>query len=311
MSVQTFEETFECPDSPRLRLSNIRGSVTIRAGGAGKISVVARKHIDTGDEENTSVDLSQSKDGTVEVNTRYNQKGFRFFRNWVPCKVDYDVSVPEDCSLKVRGVSNSAKMEGIRGNQDISSVSGGVYLRDLAGELKIKMVSGDVQAESLSGPVRLNTVSGNIKISKSDITSLSAKTVSGDLLVDSLLGDGPHNIKSVSGDVKLHIPGGQGAVVTSSSLSGNIRSSLPCSQSIHTRNQHRIEIEGGGIEINHSSVSGDIILMDERRTGTPKVKEDLLPGEEPAQSQSEILEQVNQGELSVDQAVEMLAGGPD
>ena len=122
------------------------------------------------------------------------------------------------------------------------------------------------------------------------------------------MGDGPFDFNSVSGDIKLYLPGGRGATVTSSSLSGNIRNSLTSTQSNHTRKVHRIEIEGGGIEINHSSISGDIFLMGESGNGTPQVKEDLLPDEEPAQSRSEILEQVNRGDLSVDQAVEMLAG---
>ena len=46
--------------------------------------------------------------------------------------------------------------------------------------------------------------------------------------------------------------------------------------------------------------------MGESDNGTPRVEEDLLPNEEPAQSRSEILEQVNRGELSVDRAVELL-----
>lgn len=307
MSIQTIEETFECPDSPRLSLSNIRGSVNIQAGEDRTISVVAYKHTDTGDEENTHVELSQIKDGTVKVSTRYNHKGFRFFRKWVPCKVDYEVRVPEECSLKVRGVSNSASIQGIDGIHDISSVSGDVDLHALAGEIKIKVVSGDVQAEKLSGLMRLETVSGHIKIKGSEISSVSGKTVSGDVVIESPMGDGPFDFNSVSGDIKLYLPGGQGAMVTSSSLSGNIRNSLTSSQSNHTRNKQRTEIEGGGVEINHSSVSGDIFLMRESDNSIPQLKEDLLPFEEPDQSRSEILEQVNRGEMSVDQAVEMLA----
>lgn len=307
MSIKTIEERFSCPDSPRLNLANIRGSVKIQSGEAGEISVIARKHVNTGDEVNTLIEFSQSSDGTVEVSTRHNQKGFRVFKKWVPCKVHYEILVPEECTLKVRGVSNTARIEGITGIHDISSVSGDVELRALGGELKLNTVSGDVQGEMITGPVLLKTVSGDIKFKNCDISKLTGKTVSGDMEVESPLGDGPYDFNSVSGDIKLYLPGVRGATVTSSSLSGDIRNSLTSTQSKLSRHTRRIEIEGGGVEIHHSSVSGDIFLLSENNNGGATAEEELLPVEEPAQSRSEILEQVNRGELSVDQAVAKLA----
>jgi hypothetical protein len=307
MSIKTIEETFSCPDSPRLSLANIRGSVNIQAREAGRISVKARKHLTSGDEENTHIELSQSSDGTVKVSTRYNHKGFRFFRKWVPCKVDYEIRVPKDCALKVRGVSNSARIEGITGTHDISSVSGDVELHSLAGELMLKTVSGDAQGEMISGRVRLETVSGDIKIKKSDISKITGKTVSGDLFAETPLREGPYDFNSVSGDIKLYLPGVQGVTVTSSSIFGNIRNSLTSTQSNHSRRTHRIEIEGGGVEIHHSSVSGDIFLAGENNNGASPAEQALLSEAAPARSRAEILDQVNQGELSVDQAVDLLA----
>ena len=307
MSIKAIEETYACPDSPRLSLANIRGAVNIQAGEDGVIVVIARKHLNTGDDENTSIELSQSSDGSVKVSTSYTHKRLRFFRKWVPCKVDYEIRVPKECTLKVRGVSNSTVIAGVTGAHDISSVSGDVELRSLAGELRLKMVSGDAQGELISGPVRLNTVSGDIKLKKSDIPKLTGKTVSGDVIVESPMGDGPYDFNAVSGDIKLHFPILRGATVTSSSISGDIRTSLPTSQSSQARNHNQIEIEGGGVDINHSSVSGDIFLVIESKNGGSPAEEELLPDEEPVQSRAYILEQVDRGELSVDQAIKMLA----
>ena len=234
MSINTIEETFNCPESPRLRLSNIRGSVKIQAGEDDVISVIGRKHINTGDEDNTHIELSQSSDGTVKVSTCYTHKGLRFFRKWIPCKVDFEIRVPKECSLKVRGVSNSTRIEGITGTHDISSVSGDVELGSLAGEISLKVVSGDAQGELISGSVRLNSVSGDIKLQRSDISKITGKTVSGDLLVETPLGDGPYDFNAVSGDIQLHLSSLRGATVNSSSLSGDIKTSLPKSQSNHT-----------------------------------------------------------------------------
>ncbi len=92
MSVETIEKTFDCPDSPHLTLSNIRGSVKIQPGDNGAIAVTAAIHNDSGDQENTRIEISQADDGSVKIYTRYDHMGFRFNRKWYPCKVDYEVN---------------------------------------------------------------------------------------------------------------------------------------------------------------------------------------------------------------------------
>jgi hypothetical protein len=308
MSVETIEKTFSCPDSPHLTLSNIRGSVKIRPGDNGVIAVTAAKHNDSGDADNTRIEISQTDDGSVTINTRYDHKGFRFFRNWYPCKVDYTVLVPKECSLKVRGVSNSATIEGILGELDISTVSGDIGCRSLTGQLNIKTVSGDVQGEALSGSARLNAVSGDINLKNSDFPELRGKTVSGDLVIETPLGDGPYEFNSVSGDIKLHISPVDGATVSFSSLSGDVRTSLPLSYSNQSRNHRRIEIKGGGVEINHSSISGDLILDGENNNGASENESEEGPILDRTPTRADILERVDRGELSVDQALLMIAG---
>ena len=308
MSVETIEKSFSCPDSPSLSLSNIRGSVKIHPGDDGVIAIVAVKHLGSGEEENTSVEMSQSDDGSVEVKTRYDHKGIRFFRSWIPCKVDYKVSVPKDCSLKVRGVSNSTRIEDISGKFDISTVSGELELSSLSGEIRLRTVGGDVQGEAIFGPTRLDTVSGDINLKKSDIPVLKGKTVSGDLVVETPLGDGPYNFKAVSGDIELVIAPLRGATITSSSLSGNIRTSLEPSYTNHFRNHHKIDLEGGGVEIHHKSVSGDLFLVSGNKNGAPRNVEDMILDEDRPQTRTDILEQVDRGELSVEQALQMFKG---
>ena len=308
MNVESIEKTFSCSDSAKLYLSNIRGSVMIQPGDDKEITVAADKRLDTGDGENTQIELSQSSDGSVRVDTRYNRNGFWFFSNWFPCKVDYRVSVPKDCALKIRGVSNSAHVEGLSGGLDLATVSGEVEIRSLCGELKLKSVSGDVLGENISGSTHLNTVSGDIKLNNSDLPALRGKTVSGDLLVETPLGDGLYDFKSVSGDVELHISSMRGVTVTSSSLSGKIRTSLASSDTSLSRNHRQVKIAGGGVEINHNSVSGDILLMRETEVSALMDGQDMEIAEKPSQKRTDILDQVGRGELSVDQAVQILAG---
>jgi DUF4097 and DUF4098 domain-containing protein YvlB len=303
MSVETIEKTFSCPDSPHLTLSNIRGSVKILPGDNDVIAVTAAIHNDSGDEENTRIEISRADDGSVKIHTRYNQIGFRFYRKWYPCKVDYEVLVPKECTLKVRGLSNTATIEGISGELDISTVSGDIECRSLTGQLKIKTVSGDVLGEAISASARLNTISGDISLKNSDFPALRGVTVSGDLVIETPLGDGPYDFNSVSGDIKLDISAVDGATVSSSSLSGDVRTSTPFFQTNQSRNHRKIEIKGGGVEINHSSVSGDLFLDSEINIGASENKSEEMPIENRSQTRSDILERVDRGELSVEQEI--------
>jgi DUF4097 and DUF4098 domain-containing protein YvlB len=308
MSVERIEKIFSCPDSPHLTLSNIRGSVKIQPGDNGVIAVAATKQKDSGDEENSRIEMSQSNNGSVNIHTRYDHMGFRFFGKRYPCKVDYEVFVPKECSLKIRGVNNSATIEGISGELDISTVSGDIECRSLMGQLKIKTVSGDVRGEAISGSGQLNSVSGDINLKNSDFSALRGKTVSADLVIETPLENGPYDFNSVSGDIKLDVSPMQGAIISSSSLSGDIRTSLPYAHANKSGKNRRIKINGGGVEINHSSVSGDLFVDSRNNNGTKENKLAEIPDGDRSLKHNNILERVESGELSVDQALQMIAG---
>jgi len=311
MEEETITKTFECPDSAYLTISNIRGEVNIEPGEDNVIAISAQKSMSSGDTENTIIEISQDSDGKVAVRTRYDKSGLRIFGKFVPCKVKYDVRVPRNCSLKVRGVSNAARIEGISGDLDISTVSGDLDCRSLSGELRIKTVSGDVQGEGISAAARLEAVSGDIHLKKSDIPELRGKTDSGDIMLDTPLGEGPYEFNSVSGDIKLEINPLSGASVSSSSISGDIRTSLPVSWTDHSRNHHSMTILNGGVEIHHNSVSGDLFIASAEEIGAAQ---DLLDEEfskNTSLSHTEILESIERGEMSVEEAVGMIDGSND
>ena len=150
MSIETINKTFDCTENASLALSNIRGKVNIQPGEDNVITIKAEKLLDSGDPEHTVIELLQDNNGKVTAKTRFENSGFHIFRNSKPCKVNYDVRVPNNCFLKVRGVSNTACIDGISGDIDISTVSGDLELRSLNGHLKVKSVIGDIQGEGVS-----------------------------------------------------------------------------------------------------------------------------------------------------------------
>lgn len=309
MNTETVNKSFECAGSAYLSLSNVRGKVDIHAGDDNLISIQAVKFLDSGDAENTVIETSQDDDGKVHVKTSFNRDGFPLLGNRVPCKVNYEVSVPKDCDVKLRGVSNTAKIVGIAGQLDISTVSGDLELLSLAGELKIKTVSGDVQGENIRGQVRLEAVSGDVFLQKSELAALRGKTVSGDLSFETPLASGPYELSAVSGDISMVIKQLTGVSVSSSSLSGDIRTDLPISQENHSRNRHSIQVMDGSAQIHHSSVSGDILLSSADVSGAAEEVHPLEASQLGVKSNTEILKSLERGEISVEAAVSMIEQG--
>jgi DUF4097 and DUF4098 domain-containing protein YvlB len=306
MNTEIIEKTFTCSDPPQLTLSNIRGHVNIQPGQNGQIAVKASKHVKSGDAENTRINLFQSGDSSVTVETSYNREGFGFFSYWQPCNVDYEVYVPAECSLRVRGVSNSATIESISGRIDLSTISGDIDFHSSCGEFKVKTVSGDVSGESLSGLMRMTSVSGDILLNGCYFPSLRGKTVSGDMLIETPLGDGPYQFNAVSGDIKLKIPTSLGVTIHSSSMSGKINASAQTSRSNHSRNNHMVEILGGGIVIRHHSISGDLFLEMAQNEGVPDITQEGDQQEDIALMRSEILYRVSNGDIDVNEAVRLI-----
>lgn len=299
---EVLEQVFQVSHPARLYLSNIRGSVQVRPGENGVIQVRAVKYTENGNAAHTQVMLSQDEDGSVRAETRFAEAGILGQRR--PCRVDYTVQVPPACSLHISGVSNSASIEGVQGDLTLSTISGDVQLGELSGALKISSVSGDGQASRLSGSLELDTVSGDVSFRDSQFESLQASTVSGDLQFHTALQAGPYKIKSVSGDVSLHLPAEAACTIQSDSLSGDVHCNLPVTSRKHSAHHKRLEVQGGGVIVTHSSVSGDLhVFAPQPASGNAGANEAASADHMP------VLERVERGELSVQEALELLNKG--
>jgi hypothetical protein len=313
MAQEVIENTFTVPSPARFSLGNIRGSVEITAGEAGSITVKALKRGDTGDAKNTEVLISQAEDGSVSVETRYPSGigGFLFAQH--PCKVDYTVQVPPACDLKVSGVSNSAAIRGVSGDVKVSSVSGDLTLAGISGEVKVNAVSGKLNGEKLAGLLRVDTVSGAVRLGDCNFIGVEGKTVSGNIDIESPLGEGPYRFESVSGNVHLTVPTDSHFNVHSSAISGRFKTDLPLSSSSGKNGNRRAEVQGGGVDINHHSISGNLFVGSASESVAEPVQPETVPAQPPvpetseADKRREILDRIGRGEINVDEALKLLS----
>ena len=295
MSEEKFEQVFQVSGPARLIVKNIRGSVDIQPGPEGTVQITAIKHTDSGDAGSTEIELTQRSDGTVVAATHFPDGWWLWLIGSIPCRVDYVVKMPRNATLKVRGVSNRAYIDGLSGDFDIHSVSGDITLQNLGGAVLVNSVSGKISAKGLSGSLKLTSVSGRADVASSKLDSIHAKTTSGDLDVQTSLQNGPYSFNSVSGNVDLTLPTSAHYSAQLHSVSGKINSTFPMAYRSYRHGSHVVDVQGGGVMLSAQSVSGNLTLHADGNVQTASTV-----------NRREILEKLENGEISPDEALEQM-----
>ncbi len=270
---ETVERRFTVVDTGDLVLSNIAGSVEIRGWDYDEISVKATKRpnnwLPFGTVEEafraTRIDIDQQGQRVNVKTSREHGEGVAAILSWLGgvANVDYVVRVPRSSNVLVDLVSGRLTVEDVRGNLIIRSVSARQELRLLAGNLVISTVSGGVAAEGLSGKASVRTVSGGVRISRSQLESLTGRTVSGGIDVETPLDPtGAYDFESVSGSVRLGVPASTALTAEHQSLSGWLRSELPAEIHEQKRGQWRADVNGGGTRVRLKSVSAGLRIAE-------------------------------------------------
>ena len=323
MSDEIIEQKYTVVAPARLIISNVRGSVIVQPGEAGVIEVKAVKHGNF-DNGRMAVEMNQDSDGTVRVETRSNDAFFGFLSH--PPRVDYSVRVPQGIHLEVSCVSSTLNVSELEGTFKLKTISGSVTLAKLSGPFKLGAVSGDISGAQLTGVLDLNTVSGRVNLTGSNFPSADASTVSGDLHLQTPVAEGPYRFSSVSGSVKMIVPADTRCNVELNSVSGSIRSSLPAAVTSMGHGLKVTQIQGGGTAVRLKSVSGGVSIETEGTTATavtttgpvdvspippippspPIPPADTPPSSQEQLSTSEILERIERGEMTVDEAIKLM-----
>jgi len=292
MSHESIEHSFIVTSPAQLKLGNISGSVDIQVGEEGIIHVLAVKHPGSGDAERTTIEFLQAEDGSVSINTRFGENNWSWLWGAQVCDVEYIVKAPRLCSINVNSVSNSLSLSGFEGNFSFKSVSGDMALQNLKGSLNVETVSGDVTSQGLVSQSHLKSVSGDINLQNSSLPKVNVKMVSGDVILQTGLSEGPYKFHSVSGDVHLLVPAASQCDVELHSVSGDFTTNFPINQSSQSSGKQTARVGSGGAQVTLTSVSGD--LQVECEGEIPKV---------PEVNKLEILSKLENGELSVEEAL--------
>jgi hypothetical protein len=274
-----FDRSFQVSGPVDLEAMTHSGDITVRTGPAGSVTVHGRIYV--GDHwlfGNRHADVSE-----IEHNPPVRQNGNSIRIDYVNAhdiSIDYEITVPEDTSIRARSGSGNQTLEGTRGNVDLQSGSGDMKLEHLRGEVRIQTGSGNIRAEGVSGAVRGTTGSGNLELDETGSGDIDVNTGSGNIKARGIRGSfhgeagsgditaegeqtGTWQIHTGSGNIHVHLPANAAFDANISTSSGTLDVNAPITMTVQGRvnDTHKNlvgKVRGGGPLLTLRTGSGDI-----------------------------------------------------
>ncbi|GAC1318783.1 MAG: hypothetical protein NVSMB22_01090 [Chloroflexota bacterium] len=320
---EPLERTFAVGSGSELSVSNISGEISVWSEPGSSIRVRASKRGSPFRAASTHVGISQ-EGNRVTIKTHGGSTGLLALgRN--TGRVDYRISVPPDCSVRVNTVGGHVNVRAIHAPVTVESVSGDVQMNTVEGAVTVTSVSGDLAARDLAGMLVVRTTSGHVEVERARLQRFNLHSVSGDFSLDTPLVAGEHYFaRTVSGDLHLRVPPTTGALIQLRTTSGDVSCSLPAEVIKSGKRHWQGRINGGGAIVEMNSVSGDLFISAESVSETAP-SHPASPAEETASSPNTdpeetsqaskttnesqtaaVLRLLEQGEISVDEAMARL-----
>lgn len=275
----TFDRSFQVNGPVDLEVLTRSGDISIRSGSAGTVSIHGKIHLN-----NSWFESSRKADvEELEKNPPLRQTGNSVRVDYVNMRnvsVDYEITVPENTTVRAHSGSGNQSVEGIKGNVDLEAGSGDMQLTRLTGDLRFQTGSGNVRGRQLSGPARVKAGSGDIEVEEMGEGDVDIRTGSGNITVSGInggfraeAGSGDirangtpkslWNIRTGSGNVDLRVPSESAFDVDISSNSGTVVVDHPVTTTVQGRVQEERKsvvgkVRNGGPTISVHTGSGDI-----------------------------------------------------
>ena len=278
--VGSFDRSFQVNGAVDLEVLTRSGDITVRSGPAGTVAIHGKIHLSTSWFEGSRKEEIQE----LEKNPPVRQSGNSIRVDYVNLRnvaIDYEITVPENTTLRSHSGSGDQNVEGLKGNVDLEAGSGDMQLARLNGDMRFQTGSGNVRGRELSGPARIKAGSGDIEVEEVGAGDVDVRTGSGNITVSGVNGGfraeagsgdihangSPKSLWSIrtgSGNVDLRVPSDAGFDVDISSSSGTVSVDHPVTTTVQGRVQERKSVVGkvrnGGPTISVHTGSGDIRL---------------------------------------------------
>jgi len=275
----TFDKTFQVSEPVDLEVETHSGDIIVRSGPSGSVSIHGK--IFVGDHwlfGNRHADVSD-----IEQHPPLRQQGNSIRIDYVNAheiSVDYEITVPEETTIRTHSGSGDQTIERTRGNVDLQSGSGDMKLSRITGEIHLQTGSGNVRAREIAGGVRGGTGSGDIEVEETGAGDIDLHTGSGNITARAIQGafhaeagsgditgegaqTGAWEIRTGSGNVHVRLPSDAAFDANLSTSSGTVDVGPAIKMTVQGRVQEMRKqiigkVRGGGPLLTVRTGSGDI-----------------------------------------------------
>jgi len=251
MSERTF--SFDITGRPGVSVRVATGDVTIVAGEPGRVAVTL-----TGSERTLERYVVEQRGDTVVVEPDRSGSVGRWG------SVQIVVAVGEPPEARVRSASGGLRAATPLASLTIDTASGDMDVPEVIGPVAVKSASGDLRVGTVGGVLEFTGASGDIRVERAGelrvrlasgdlsarevLGAATVKSASGDVSIAAFRGD-ELDVKTLSGDVAVGLPGGRRYDVSFQTLSGDVRTDFPVAGG---------DDLGAPARLGISSMSGDI-----------------------------------------------------
>ena len=141
----TFDRSFQVNGPVDLEVLTRSGDITVRSGGGNTVSIHGKIHVSNSWFSDRKADVQE-----IQNNPPLRQNGNSIRVDYVNAhniSIDYEITVPENTTVRTHSGSGDQTIEGIKGNTDLESGSGDLRLANLTGEFHFQTGSGDVHVD--------------------------------------------------------------------------------------------------------------------------------------------------------------------
>jgi len=210
------EFKFNAASGSSVTVTNANGPVTVKSGAGRQVLVVATTHSDQ-----TTVVANQYGS---RIDARTSGKG-----SGPDSQVEYEVTVPADVDLTVRGGSGNLRVEKMRGDVELESESGRVEVRDSSnGHVHVRTVNGPVNLFAVNNAhIEVTTVSGDVSLKSVTGPHLNVNAGKGSIFYDGDFGgSGDYTLINNSGNIEVTVPANAAVSLKAHSIRGTVENDL-------------------------------------------------------------------------------------
>jgi DUF4097 and DUF4098 domain-containing protein YvlB len=247
---EKFSKTIKTGRGSTLDLQNVSGSITVTGASGDNIVIDAIKRVRARDDARAKAMLMaleirlDERPGRVTVRTIYPRA-----MTTTLAAVDYTVRVPQDAAVDLTSISGDLRVTNVNGELRLETVNGSVragqsprlgFAKSVSGNVEITgNIEVELNASSLTGALllqdvraralELTTISGDVVLNSVLVDrALRVRSVNGDLRFEGPLSkSGRYDMNSHSGRIQMLLPPTSGFEIDASTFSGNLRSELP------------------------------------------------------------------------------------